>query len=211
VGAADLANLALVAQLRETPERYSTRSTWRGAADRDRRSCDLAFRASIRHSELVAERWFLKIDGIQGESTDASHKDEIDVSSWSWGVTHTGGTGAGGGAGKVAFQDFHFVSRISKASPALFLACATGTHHKSAALSGVRTAGKSKSGEFLKYKLSDVVVTSDQHSGDEDGEPIEQFSLKYAKVEVTFTPQTTAGKAGTPVRAGFDVKANKQF
>lgn len=27
--------------------------------------------------------YFLKIDGIEGESTDAKHKNEIDVVSWS--------------------------------------------------------------------------------------------------------------------------------
>jgi len=163
----------------------------------------------------VAESWFLKIDGIDGESTDVSHKDEIDVLSWSWGVTHpTGGTGSGGGgggAGKAAFQDFHFVARISKASPMLFLSSATGTHHKSAALSGVRSAGKSKSADFLQYKLSDVVVTSDQHSDSDGGVPIEQFSLNYSKIEVSYVPQTATGKVGVPVQAGFDVKLNKKL
>jgi type VI secretion system secreted protein Hcp len=178
---------------------------------------DLAFPTSIRHCDLVSERWFLKIDGIAGESTDVAHKDEIDVLSWSWGVAQTGGGssgaggGAGGGAGKAAFEDFHFVSRISKASPALFLACATGTHHKSASLSGVRSAAKSKTGEFLKYKLSDVVVTSDQHSGDENGAPVEQFSLNYSKIEISYTPQTATGAGGTPIQAGFDVKSSKKF
>ena len=81
----------------------------------------------------MAERWFLKIDGIDGESTDAAHKDEIDVESWSWGVGRERDRGrapASGGRGKAAFQDIHFVARISKASPKLFLACAAGTHHK---------------------------------------------------------------------------------
>jgi len=168
---------------------------------------------SIRQGDTVAERWFLKIDGIPGESTDVNHKDEIDVLSWSWGVTQTGGSGgggAGGGAGKAAFQDFHFVSRISKASPKLFLSCATGTHIKSALLSGARTAGKGASSEFLKYKLSDVVVTSDQHAGNEGETPVEQFSLNYSKIEITFTPQTSTGKVGTPITAGFDVKASKK-
>lgn len=161
----------------------------------------------------MPDRWFLKIDGIVGESTDASHKDEIDVLSWSWGVTHVGGGAGsgGGGAGKASFQDFHFVSKISKASPALFLSCATGTHHKSAALSGVRTAGKGGSSEFLKYKLSDVTVTSDQHSGTEDGLPVEAFSLNYSKIEIAYTPQAPTGAAGAPVKAGFDVKTNKKF
>jgi type VI protein secretion system component Hcp len=31
----------------------------------------------------MAEKWFLKIDGVEGESTDAAHKGEIDVLSWS--------------------------------------------------------------------------------------------------------------------------------
>jgi type VI secretion system secreted protein Hcp len=162
----------------------------------------------------VAERWFLKIDGIVGESTDANHKDEIDVLSWSWGVTHTGGgagSGGGGGAGKSSFEDFHFVAKISKASPVLFLSCATGTHHKSAALSGVRTAGKGGSSEFLKYKLSDVTVTSDQHAGNDGQAPVEQFSLNYSKIEIAYSPQSATGASGTPIKAGFDVKANRKI
>ena len=102
------------------------------------------------------------------------------------------------------------MSRISKASPKLFLSCATGTHIKSALLSGARTAGKGASSEFLKYKLSDVVVTSDQHAGNEGETPVEQFSLNYSKIEITFTPQTSTGKVGTPITAGFDVKASKK-
>jgi type VI secretion system secreted protein Hcp len=36
---------------------------------------------------MAAFDYFLKIDGIPGESTDSKHKDEIDVLSWSWGET----------------------------------------------------------------------------------------------------------------------------
>ena len=161
----------------------------------------------------MAESWFLKIDGVQGESTDISHKDEIGVLSWSWGVSHPSGagTGSGGGAGKAAFQDFQFVTRVSKASPVLFLSCATGTHHKDATLSGVRTSAGSKSADFLKYKLSDVTLTSVQQSGSEDGVPVEQFSLNYSKIEVSYVPQSATGKVGAPIQAGFDVKANKKL
>jgi type VI secretion system secreted protein Hcp len=151
----------------------------------------------------VAESWFLKVDGIEGESTNVAHKGEIDVLSWSWGVTAQAAPG-GGGAGKASFQDFQFVTRISKASPRLFLSCATGTHHKTASLSGVRTAGKNK-GDFLKYKLTDVQVTSVQHGDSETGPPTEQFSLNYGRFEISFTPPT-----GPAVSAGFDVKLNKK-
>jgi type VI secretion system secreted protein Hcp len=159
----------------------------------------------------VAESWFLKIDGIQGDSADKVHKGEIDVESWSWGVVHEGspGSGGGGGAGRANFQDFHFVTKISKASPQLFLSCATGTHHKDATLSGSRPGDKS-SGDFLKYKLSDVQVTSVQHAGGGSDVPIEQFSLSYGRFEITFTPQNPDGSAGSPTSAGFDVKMNKK-
>ena len=41
--------------------------------------------------------------------------------------------------------------------------------------------------------------------------PVEQFSLNYSKIEVSYTPQSATGKAGTPIQAGFDVKANKKL
>ncbi len=161
----------------------------------------------------MAERWFLKLDGIAGESTDSAHKGEIDIASWSWGVNNTGTTsgGGGGGSGKASFDDFHFVSRISKASPALFLACASGSHIKEALLSGVRGSGKSKGTDFLKYKLRDVMVTSVVQGDAEETAPTEQFSLNFSKVDVSYTPQSTSGKMQPPVSAGWDAKLNKKI
>ena len=159
----------------------------------------------------MAENWFLKIDGVDGESMDATHKGEIDVLAWSWGVSQAGsggGSGSGGGAGKAAFQDFTFLSRISKASPKLFLASATGTHFKWAALTGVRSAG-SKVGAFLTYKLSDVLVTSVQHSDSEESAPTESFSLKYGKFEISYRSQSAKGTLDPPVEAAFDLKNQK--
>ena len=169
--------------------------------------------AGAGNVSVVAEQWFLKLDGIEGESTNAAHKNEIDVESWSWGITQAGssGFGGGGGSGKAAFQDMHFVARISKASPKLFLSCATGVHHKVATLSGRRTAGKGKTVEFLKYKLSDVQVTGVQHSDSEAGTPMEQFSLQYSKLEMSYSPQATSGKLGAAVTANFNVLQNKKI
>jgi type VI secretion system secreted protein Hcp len=156
----------------------------------------------------VAESWFLKIDGIEGDSLDQVHKGEIDVESWSWGVVHEESPGPG--AGRASFQDFHFVAKISQASPQLFLSCATGVHHKAATLSGRRAGGEKTSGDFLKYKLSDVQVTSVQHGGGGSDLPTEQFSLGYGRFEITFTPQDEDGSPGSPISAGFDVKLNKK-
>jgi len=92
---------------------------------------------------MASVDYYLKLDGIPGESTDSKHKGEIDLESWGWGQTNAGthGGGSGGGAGKVNMHDFNFTMKINKASPKLFLACATGQHIKEALLT-CRRAGK---------------------------------------------------------------------
>jgi type VI secretion system secreted protein Hcp len=119
---------------------------------------------------------------------------------------HAGGGGAG--AGKVSMQDFHFVMRTNKASPKLFLACASGQHLKSAVLTA-RKAGKDQQ-EYLVYKFYDLLISSYQTGGSEGSDtPIDQVSFNFAKIESSYKPQDATGKLGTAVTAGWDVKANK--
>jgi type VI secretion system secreted protein Hcp len=161
----------------------------------------------------MAVDYFLQITGVEGESTDAKHKGWIDVDSWSWGETRPAppAGGGGGGAGKVQIQDLHFVSRVSKASPKLFLACANGQHFKEAKLVG-RKAGKEQQ-EFLTWTFSDILVTGYQTGGAEGGEivPSDQVSLNFAKLKVEYRAQKADGSLDAPVSAGWDAKNNKQF
>ena len=162
---------------------------------------------------MAAVDYFLKLDGIKGESADAKHKDEIDVESWSWGETlvTSGSPGGGGGAGRVQMQDFHFVMRLNRASPSLMKACATGQHIKTATLTA-RKAGQGQQ-EYLTVKLSDVLVSSYQTGGSEQSGavPIDAVSLNFAKIEVEYRPQNPNGSLGTAVSFRFDLKANKSF
>jgi type VI secretion system secreted protein Hcp len=159
---------------------------------------------------MAAVDYFLKIDGIEGESTDAKHKSEIDLESWGWGATQSGTMqyGGGGGAGKVAMQDFHFVMRHSKASPKLMLACASGEHIKKATLT-CRKAGKDQQ-EFLKIEFSDLLVSSFQTGGSANGIiPTDQVTLNFAKIEHEYKEQSADGSLKGPVKAGWNVKENK--
>lgn len=157
---------------------------------------------------MAAVDYFLKIDGIEGESKDSKHKDEIEILSYSWGLSQSGtfSLGGGGGAGKVQFQDFHFTSSVSKASPLLFLGCATGEHIKEATLTA-RRAGEQQQ-EFLVIKMNDILISSYQSGG--DAVPTDQFSLNFAKVLYSYTPQDETGKPGETVTAGWDLKTNKK-
>ena len=148
---------------------------------------------------------FLKIDGIEGESLDKQHKDEIEIDSYSWGVaqTGTGGSGGGGGAGKAVLQDFHFSAKLSKASPNLMLACATGKHFKEATLTCRKAGGGGF--EFLKIKLSDILVSGyspDSSSGGD--QPEESWSLNFVKIDFLYTVQRT----GEIVETSFDASRN---
>src|SRR5438874_12773374 len=128
---------------------------------------------------MAAVDYFLKVDGIEGESQDSKHKNEIDLESFSWGETQSGthAAGGGGGAGKVSMQDFHFVMKVNKASPKVMLACASGQHIPKAILT-CRKAGTDQQ-EFLKIEFDDVLVSSYQTggSGHSDIVPTDQCSL----------------------------------
>ena len=162
----------------------------------------------------MASDIFLKIGDIKGESLDDKHRDEIDVMSFSWGLNQTGtmAFGGGGGAGKVQFNDFNFSSNMSKASPKLFLACATGEHIKDATIAVRRAAAGDKGqDDYLVIKLSDVLVSSYQSQGSREGDrPTESVNMAFAKVEYSYRPQKANGELDAPITVGWDLKANKK-
>jgi len=161
---------------------------------------------------MAAVDYFLKLDGVEGESTDDKHKGEIDLESWSWGATQTGthSGGGGGGAGKVAMQDFHFVMKYNKASPVLFLKCATGDHIKEGKLTCRKAGGGQQ--EYLVIKFTDLLVSSYQTGGSSHGDvvPTDQISINFAKMEIEYKVQNKDGSLGAPTKAGYDLKANKK-
>lgn len=160
----------------------------------------------------MAVDMFLKLDGINGESRDSKHKGEIEIESFSWGASNSGSAahGGGGGGGKVSVQDFHFVTRVSKASPQLFLAVASGAHIRSGLLT-VRRAGERQE-EFLKVTMSDVLISSWKQEGSAgDDVPVDQVSLNFSKIRIDYAEQSPTGGLGETTSAGWDVKANTKF
>lgn len=157
---------------------------------------------------MAAVDFFLKIDGVDGESSDAKHPNEIQLMSWSFGETQSGShsAGGGGGAGKVVMQDFHFTMHTNKASPKLFLACANGEHIKSAKLT-CRKAGKEQQ-EFLIWTFSDLLVSSYQIGGSDGANvlPVESISFNFTKVETAYKVQNPDGTLGAEFKSGYDLK-----
>jgi type VI secretion system secreted protein Hcp len=151
---------------------------------------------------------FAKLGDIKGESLDDKHKDEIEVLSWSWGVTNTVVTSGGGGssAGKPHFSNFSFTHKIDKASPVLLQACATGVRIKDATITH-RKAGKGQQ-EFLIFKMNDVLVTSVTQNDNETGMP-ESVSLVFSKIDLEYKPQKPDGSLDAGVHFKYDISSNK--
>lgn len=158
---------------------------------------------------MAAVDYFLKIDGIPGESQDAKHKGEIDLASFTWAGAQTQRNPGGGQAGRTQIGDFEVAMRMNKASPLLFLAAASGKHIKSAVLTA-RRAGKDQQ-EFLVFKFSDVMISSYRTEGDRDSEPVpvDHVAFDFGQITVDYRPQRADGTLDAAVEAGWDVKANR--
>ena len=163
----------------------------------------------------MASDYFLKIDGIKGESTDDKHKDSIELQSFSWGLSNAGSvrSDGGGGVGKVNFQDISFMKRADTTSPQLMLACASGKHIQKVELH-VREAAARKSNDYtldyMKITLENVMVSSFQQSGVDNSVPTDQFSLNFAKIEYSHARQGADGNFDRPVVASWDLATNKK-
>jgi type VI secretion system secreted protein Hcp len=152
---------------------------------------------------------FIKVGSIKGESQDKVHKDEIDVLTWSWGVSNSGSAGQGGGqgAGKVDVQDLSFTKYIDKSTPDLLLASCNGKHIDKAQLT-VRKAGEQPL-EYLLITLEDLIVTSVSTGGNGGEDRLtENVTLNFARVKVQYKEQTDTGGVGDQPQMGWNVAQN---
>jgi type VI secretion system secreted protein Hcp len=144
---------------------------------------------------------FLMVKGakhglIKGESQDSTHKGEIEVLSWSWGMQAKPSLGGGGASGKATINDLKIVKRLDSASTALMAALRTNEQIQKAVLT-LRKAGKGQL-EYLKITIEQGRITSvTVDAGDLSGSPevVEKVSFSFNKIEVEYVPQ---GKDGQP-------------
>ena len=65
----------------------------------------------------MAVDYFLKLDGVTGESTDQQHTGEIELASWSWGATNPPNIGSQtGGAGTGRVHGLGYRARVAEES-----------------------------------------------------------------------------------------------
>jgi type VI secretion system secreted protein Hcp len=180
--------------------------------------------------------FFLKLDGIQGESMDHAHGVEIEIDGWSFGVNDDEGAQlqdvrcVSGGrdnlpvfrsaelkrdmqsgiamAGSVRVGDVRFSKRIDASSAPLLKASTTRQKIAKAVLT-CRKASGGDGLEYLQIQLQDVMVASWRIVASEQTLlPLETFVLSYSRIEFTYQPQASAGTSEGKKHAGWDRKLN---
>lgn len=153
-----------------------------------------------------ADDMFLQLGDVAGEATAGGYEKWIDVVSWSWGVSNpatfaTAGTGLS--AGRATLSDLNLMKFADSATPRLLVGAAQGTHFPKAALAVRRS---SDGWEYLRIRLEDVMVSSEQLSAGGD-RPAESVGLSFARFVLDYTP--SPGKK--TVSFGWDVARNVSF
>jgi type VI secretion system secreted protein Hcp len=150
---------------------------------------------------------FLKIQGIEGESTDAKHDKWIEVLSMSSPIFRAPvtdpATGVSRRRGDVIMDDITCAKELDKSSPKIAEALCNGTFYDEVEIhftvpvqvtdpdGTVRTEQE----PYLIYKLKDVIVTSYSFHGNAAGDPLptEEITLGYTEVEWTYVVLDPAG------------------
>jgi type VI secretion system secreted protein Hcp len=158
----------------------------------------------------MAVDMFMKIDDIRGEASDAKHKDEIDVLSWSWGVAQSGSAhhGSGTGTGKATVHDVSFTKYLDRSTPVLMKYCCTGKFFQKATLL-VRKAGD-KPVEYIKLEMNQGLITSvSTGSSGHDERLSETVTVNFKSFKLEYTPQKD-GKADAVVPMSWDISKNAE-
>jgi type VI secretion system secreted protein Hcp len=158
---------------------------------------NLASSQQIPHAEAASAEYYLKIDGVQGDTKNPDRKDWIDITSFNFGMTAPSASGDAA-AKKPKFADLSFTKPFGKLS-LLMTDAATGKHFPKAQLVVVRSGT-----EAIRWTFSDVVISSYQIVGDQDSLK-EQMSISFAKIQAEYP------SGGATVKLGWDIKANKKI
>ncbi len=160
----------------------------------------------------MAVDMYLKLEGIDGESEDAAHGNEIDVLAWSWGASQSGTMhqGSGGGAGKVAVQDLSVTKYIDSSSSNLLMRCHSGKHIEEGVLTVRKSGGNPL--EYVIFKMEDILITS-VSTGGSGGEDMltENITLCFAKFEYSYVPQLADGSGDASMDFKWDIPGNVEF
>jgi type VI protein secretion system component Hcp len=110
----------------------------------------------------------------------------------------SGATGAGGGEGKVSFNDLQVTAPLSGVGPQIFGAMARGTLFSSALLTERDAAGS----PVVYWVMANVEIASDGDIGSSGSPPSEQIQMTFTALSETTSAQSESWNVATNTNTG---------
>lgn len=157
------------------------------------------------HTGSAQGNAFMKLGGIEGESTDAKHKDWIIIESYSHGLAKSSAQGVTGAArrrGSAVMEDLVITKKLDKSSPKLMEFAVKGQVIPELILE-ITNASRNP---LYKITLSNVLISSVNNSGtcSPQCEIMEQVSFNFEKITWEYTDAR-----GGKVTSSYNVETNK--
>ena len=140
---------------------------------------------------------YIKFDGIDGEAKDKDHQNWSDLVSFSQPIHKPGaGTGATRRRGDVILEDIVCVKELDKTSPKLAESICKGKVFPKVEIQVTASYTDAGRVTYYAYELKNVQVVSYNISGSGQSEdvPMEDISLNFEEIKVTYTECDNAGK-----------------
>lgn len=161
----------------------------------------------------MAVEIFLKLDGIDGESTKSGAEGWIELFSFSNGASNPSSVafGTGSGAGKVDISSLSLQKQLDKASPKLFLNCCKGTHIAKGKMIVREATGDKTAQTYFQYDMTEVFIDSISWGGSAGGgKPSESVSMSSKSLQITYSVQDEKGTLQKQGVVGWDVSKNEE-
>jgi len=159
---------------------------------------------------------FLNFNGNKpkGNVTADGYEDWIKVDDFQFAVSRGISMESGNTSNReVTYPDISELT-ISKimdgASTGLFKEALTGSTGCKVLIDIVKT-GADKIEKFVAYELEDCLLSNYDIDAYSNAAPIENISISFAKITMTYTAGDRSNKAATPERVGYDLTTGKKL
>ncbi len=155
---------------------------------------------------------YLMIEGVPGESTATGFEGQIEILSYSHGITQSASmsasTAGGATTGRCNHSDFQISKELDKASAIIAQKCSDGSHIPSITLTLTRSGGGEKV-PYMEYKLTKCIISSASIGGSQGAFPNESVTFNYGKIEWTYTQQKRDdGTGGGKTTGSWNLQTN---
>ena len=146
---------------------------------------------------------FLKLDGVQGESQDPDHKNEIQIEGFHLNCVSPRDSFTGQATGVRRWSHLTIHAKVDMSTPLLFLKLTTNATIPSAVLACRKAGGGAIT--YFTVTLTNVAVAKVQAGDQGEVTPQCEFDLAFGKIEIRAQPQTSLGTSGGNIMCQDDL------